>query len=334
MPKNRQILLRSRPAGMPSLDNFEMVERPMPEPGEGEVLTHTLFLSLDPYMRGRMSDAKSYATPVAIGDVMGGQTVGRVVNSHHSGFAAGDLVLGQGNWQEYASIPGKTLQRLDPALTPGSTALGVLGMPGLTAYVGLLDIGRPRPNETAVVSAASGAVGSIVGQIAKIKGCRVVGIAGGSAKCRYVVDELGFDAGIDYRASDFTESLAKACPNGVDIYFENVGGAVQKAVWPLLNNFARVPVCGLIAQYNDLGPTPGPDLRPVLTKRLTVRGFIVLDHKERSAEFLREVSAWVREGRVKYREDIVDGLDKAPEAFIGLLQGRNFGKLIVRVASE
>jgi NADPH-dependent curcumin reductase CurA len=318
---------------MPSLENFEMIERPMPETKEEEVLTRTLFLSLDPYMRGRMSDAKSYATPVALGDVMEGQTIGQVVVSRHSGLAAGDLVLGQGNWQEYASIPGKTLRKLDPALTPGSTALGVLGMPGLTAYVGLLDIGQPQSGETVVVSAASGAVGSIVGQIAKIKGCRVVGIAGGGAKCRYVVDELGFEAGIDHRSPDFSESLTKACPGGVDIYFENVGGAVQRAVWPLLNNFARVPICGLIAQYNETGPTPGPDLRSVLSKRLTVRGFIVLDHEERSTEFAREVGGWVREGRVKYREDIVEGLENAPEAFLGLLQGRNFGKLIVRVAS-
>ena len=206
-------------------------------------------------------------------------------------------------------------------------------MPGLTAYVGLLDIGQPRSGETVVVSAASGAVGSIVGQIAKIKGCRVVGIAGGSAKCRYVVDELGFEAGIDHRSPDFSESLTKVCPGGVDIYFENVGGDVQRAVWPLLNNFARVPICGLIAQYNETGPTPGPGLRSVLSKRLTVRGFIVLDHEERSAEFAREVGGWVREGRVKYREDIVEGLENAPEAFLGLLQGRNFGKLIVRVAS-
>src|SRR5215469_8238867 len=231
MPRNRQILLRSRPAGMPSLENFEMIERPMPEPKEEEVLTRTLFLSLDPYMRGRMSDAKSYATPVALGNVMEGQTIGQVVVSRHSGLAAGDLVLGQGNWQEYASIPGKTLRKLDPALTPGATALGVLGMPGLTAYVGLLDIGQPRPGETVVVSAASGAVGSTVGQIAKIKGCRVVGIAGGSAKCRYIVDELGFEAAIDHRSPEFGESLTRACPDGVDIYFENVGGAVQRAVW-------------------------------------------------------------------------------------------------------
>jgi len=257
MPRNRQILLRSRPAGMPSLENFEMIERPMPEPKEEEVLTRTLFLSLDPYMRGRMSDTKSYATPVALGNVMEGQTIGQVVVSRHSGLAAGDLVLGQGNWQEYASIPGKTLRKLDPALTPGSTALGVLGMPGLTAYVGLLDIGQPRSGETVVVSAASGAVGSIVGQIAKIKGCRVVGIAGGSAKCRYVVDELGFEAGIDHRSPDFSESLTKACPGGVDIYFENVGGAVQRAVWPCSTISLACRSAVLSRSTTKRGPHPG-----------------------------------------------------------------------------
>jgi len=332
-PQNRQILLRSRPVGMPRPANFIMVETPVPAPREGEVLTRTLFLSLDPYMRGRMGGARSYAAAVPVGGVMVGQTVGEVVRSRHAGFAAGDIVLGFGHWQDYAAIPGKALSKVDRALGPISAALGVLGMPGRTAYVGLLDIGRPVPGETVVASAASGAVGSVVGQIAKIKGCRAVGIAGSVAKCRYAVDELGFDACINRRAPDFVEALARACPSGVDIYFENVGGAVLRAVWPLLNNFGRVPVCGLIAQYNDAAPAPGPSLVPVLTKRLTVRGFIVSDHPERSEDFLRDVSAWVRAGRIKYREDIVDGLERAPQAFIGLLQGRNFGKLIVRVAS-
>jgi NADPH-dependent curcumin reductase len=309
-----------------------MVELPVPEPSEGEVLTRTLYLSLDPYMRGRMSDAKSYSAPVPIGGVMVGRTIGEVVASRDLGFAAGDIVLGFGNWQDYATLRGKTLRKLDPALAPVTTALGVLGMPGHTAYVGLLDIGQPQPGETVVVSAGSGAVGSLVGQIAKIKGCRVVGIAGSEAKCRYVVDELGFDACIDHRALDFTQALARACPKGIDVNFENVGGAVLQAIWPLLNDFARVVVCGLIAQYNDVTPTPGPDIRSVLTKRLTVRGFIITDHSDRLDDFLRDVSAWLREGRIKYREDIVNGLEHAPEAFIGLLHGRNFGKLIVRVA--
>jgi len=329
---NRQIRLAARPVGFPKESDFEMVELPLPEPSEGEVLTRTLFLSIDPYMRGRMNDTKSYAAPVPIGGVMVGRTVSEVVASRDPGFVAGDIVVGSGNWQDYAVIPGKMLRKLDPTLAPVSTALGVLGMPGHTAYVGLLDIGQPRPGETVVVSAASGAVGSLAGQIAKIKDCRVVGIAGGDAKCRYVVDELGFDACIDHRAADFGAALVRACPKGVDINFENVGGAVLQTVWPLLNDFARVVVCGLIAHYNDNTPSRSPDLRSVLTKRLTVRGFIITDHNERLGAFLRDVSEWLREGRIKYREDIVDGLEHAPEAFIGLLQGRNFGKLIVRVA--
>jgi hypothetical protein len=318
--------------GFPKESDFEMVEGPVPEPSEGEVLTRTLFLSLDPYMRGRMSDTKSYSAPVPIGGVMVGRTIGEVVASGDSGYAAGDIVVGFGNWQDYALVRGKTLRKVDPALAPVTTALGVLGMPGHSAYVGLLDIGQPQPGETVVVSAASGAVGSLVGQIAKIKGCRVVGIAGGDAKCRYVVDELGFDACIDHRALDFAAALARACPKGVDVNFESVGGAVLQAIWPLLNDFARVVVCGLVAHYNDATAAPSADLRSVLIKRLAVRGFIITDHSARVGDFLRDVSAWLREGRVKYREDIVDGLEHAPEAFIGLLQGRNFGKLLVRVA--
>jgi NADPH-dependent curcumin reductase len=331
MPQNRQILLKSRPVGMPRLENFEMVELPAPEPGEGEVLTRTLFLSLDPYMRGRMNETKSYAAPVPIGGVMGGETVGEVVASRPPGFTVGDIVVGFGNWQDYAVLPAKSLRKLEPALAPVSTALGVLGMPGHSAYVGLLDIGQPKAGETVVVSAASGAVGSVVGQIAKIKGCRVVGIAGGNAKCRYVTNELGFDVCVDHRAPDFAVALAQACSNGIDVDFENVGGAVLQAIWPLLNNFARVVVCGLIAHYNDATPASGPDFRYVLAKRLTVRGFIIIDHSPRFSDFLRDVSAWLREGRIKYREDVVDGLEHAPEAFIGLLQGRNFGKQIIRV---
>jgi NADPH-dependent curcumin reductase CurA len=330
-PINRQIVLRRRPVGMPTTENFAMVESAVPQPGEGEVLTRTLYLSLDPYMRGRMSDAKSYAAPVEVGGVMVGQTVGEVVASRDPEFAPGDIVTGFGNWQEYAVLPAKALRKVNPALGPVTTALGVLGMPGMTAYVGLLDIGQPRPGETVVVSAASGAVGSLVGQIAKLKGCRAVGVAGGPEKCRYVVEELGLDACVDHRAPALRQALADACPAGIDVYFENVGGAVQEAVWPLLNPFARVPICGLIAQYNDTGP--GPELLSVLRKRLTLRGFIVSDHSARQADFLRDVSAWLRSGQIKYREDIVEGLERAPEALIGLLQGRNFGKLIVRVAT-
>ncbi len=329
---NRQVLLKSRPEGAPGLDNFELVESPIPEAGEGAVLMRILYLSLDPYMRGRMSAAKSYAKPAAVGEPMVGGTVGEIVKSRNLQYAAGDIVLGYGGWQEYALSNGAGLRRLDPAAAPVSTALGVLGMPGMTAYVGLTEIGRPMPDETVVVAAASGAVGSVVGQIAKIKGSRAIGIAGGGEKCRFVTDEFGFDACVDHRAPDFAQRLEATCPNGIDVYFENVGGAVQRTVWPLLNDFARVPVCGLIAQYNATGPTPGPDMVSVLRKRLLLRGFIVSDFAAKQDDFLRKAGEWVRTGRLKYREDIVDGLEQAPAAFLGLLQGKNFGKMLVRVA--
>jgi NADPH-dependent curcumin reductase CurA len=328
---NRQIVLKSRPAGAPNLDNFELVQRPVPQPGDGEVLMRTRYLSLDPYMRGRMSAAKSYAKPAEIGEPMVGGTVGEIVESRNTKFAVGDIVLGYGGWQDYALSSGVGLRKLDPA-APVTTALGVLGMPGMTAYAGLLEIGQPKPGETVAVAAASGAVGSAVGQIAKVKGCRAVGIAGGPDKCRYVVEELCFDACVDHRAADFARQLEAACPAGIDVYFENVGGAVQQAVWPLLNDFARIPVCGLIAQYSATAPVPGPDMFSVLRKRLTLRGFIVTDFAAKEADFLREASAWVRSGRLKYREDVVEGLENAPAAFLGLLQGKNFGKLLVKVA--
>jgi NADPH-dependent curcumin reductase CurA len=329
---NRQILLKSRPEGAPGLDNFELVERPVPEPGEGEVLMRTLYLSLDPYMRGRMSAAKSYAKPAAVGEPMVGGTVGEIVASRNPKFSVGDIVLGYGGWQEYALSSATALRKLDPAASPVSTALGVLGMPGMTAYVGSLEIGQPKPGETVVVAAASGAVGSVVGQIAKIKGCRAVGIAGGVDKCRFVTGELGFDACVDHRAPDFARALEAACPKGIDVYFENVGGAVQQTVWPLLNDFARIPVCGLIAQYNSPTPMPGPDMFSVLRKRLMLRGFIVSDFAAKQGDFLREAGEWVRAGRLKYREDVADGLVQAPAAFLGLLQGKNFGKMLVKVA--
>jgi NADPH-dependent curcumin reductase len=331
---NRQILLKSRPEGAPGLDNFELTESPTPEPGEGEVLMRNVYLSLDPYMRGRMSAAKSYAKPAAIGQPMVGGTVGEIVRSRHPQYAAGDIVLGYGGWQDYALSNGAGLRKLDPAAAPVSTALGVLGMPGMTAYVGLLEIGQPKPGETVVVAAASGAVGSVVGQIAKIKGCHAVGIAGGADKCRFVVDELGFDACVDHRAADFARQLEAACPAGIDVYFENVGGVVQQTVWPLLNDFARIPVCGLIAQYDATVPLPGPDMFSVLRKRLLLRGFIVWDFAAKQADFLRDVGEWVRSGRLKYREDVVEGLEKAPASFLGMLQGKNFGKTLVRIAKD
>jgi len=337
MPTNRQILLAARPEGAPEPQHFKLAETPVPQPGDGQVLLKTLWLSLDPYMRGRMSAARSYAKPVEIGEVMEGGTVSRVEASRNKAFAAGDVVLSRAGWQEYVLSDGAGLRKLD-ARVPHSTALGVLGMPGMTAYTGLTIIGQPKAGETVVVAAATGPVGATVGQIAQIKGCRAVGIAGGPDKCRYLIDELGFDAAVDHRAKDLADRLAAACPRGIDVYFENVGGAVWEAVFPLLNDFARVPVCGLIAHYNDVDLTGGfPTarlMRAVLTKRLTIRGFIVRDFIAHAGEFERDVSQWVREGKIKYREDVVEGIENAPAAFIGLLQGKNFGKLLVRVAKE
>ncbi len=326
---NRQIRLKSRPAGSPTVDNFEIADGPMPV---GDVVRRTLWLSLDPYMRGRMSDGPSYAASVALGDVMCGHTVSQVVESKNPDFRPGDFVAGYDGWQMYGVSSGKDLRKLDPSGVPISTALGVLGMPGMTAFVGLIDIGQPKAGETVVVSAASGAVGAVVGQLAKIKGCRAVGIAGSADKCRYVVDELGFDACINYKTEDLAPALRAACPNGVDIDFENVGGAVLAAVLRVLNKGARIPLCGLISEYNATANTPGPNLRPLLVHRAMIKGFIVSDHADRAMAFHQEVAPLVKSGRIKFREDIVAGLDHAPEAFLGLLEGRNFGKLIVRVS--
>ena len=330
---NRQVVLRRRPAGEPRPEDFELVESPIGAPRDGQILTRTIYLSLDPYMRGRMNEGRSYTGGMnpALGDVMVGGTVSEVVESHHPAYRVGELVVGFNGWQHYGISDGAGLRTLDPAAAPPSTALGVLGMPGMTAYVGLLDIGRPQPGETVVVSAASGAVGSVVGQLAKIKGCRAVGVAGSAAKCDYVVRELGLDACVNYRDSDFLERLEAACPKGIDVYFENVGGAVLAAVLRLLNVRARIPLCGLIAQYNATGPVSGPDWRPLLTGRVLVQGFIVSDHQSRLADFLADCGRWYREGRLKYREDIVQGLAAAPRAFIGLLRGENFGKLVVKL---
>ncbi len=309
----------------------------MPEPGNGQILCRTIYLSLDPYMRGRMNEGPSYARPVEIGEVMEGGTVGQVVRSRLEGFAEGDIVVGRGGWQSFAVLGQGEADKIDPAPAPISTALGVLGMPGRTAYVGLREIGRPAAGETLVVAAASGPVGSVVGQIAKVKRCRVVGIAGSAEKCDFVINELGFDVCLDHHASDFADQLRAACPKGVDVYWENVGGRVFDAVWPLLNDFARVPVCGLIAWYNATEPPPGPDrtpmlLRQILTKRLTLRGFIVRDFAP--GDFQTEVGGWIRDGRLRYREDVRDGLENAPAAFIGLLDGENFGKLLIRVGPD
>lgn len=336
---NRQIVLASRPEGAPRDSDFRLEETPVPEPGRGEVLCRTIYLSLDPYMRGRISGARSYAKGVEPGEVMVGGAVSEVVRSNNAGFAAGDIVFGYTGWRDHAVSDGKGLRKLDPALAPIQTALGIMGMPGLTAYTGLENIGKPKEGETLVVAAASGAVGAAVGQIAKLKGAHVVGVAGSVEKCQYVTGELGFDTCLNHHDADFRNELAEACPKGVDVYWENVGGIVFDSVFPLLNPFARVPVCGQIAHYNETEPPPGPNrvpalLRAVLSNRVTIRGFIVWDFAEQEPEFLRQMGAWLREGRIKYRETKVDGLENAPRAFMGLFQGENFGKLYVQVGPD
>ncbi len=336
---NRKIVLAARPQGAPGDSDFELREEEVREPGDGEVLLRTIYLSLDPYMRGRMNDAKSYAPSVEIGEVMAGGAVSQVVRSRNARFAEGDFLFGYTGWQDFALADGRGFRKLDPADAPLSTSLGVLGMPGMTAYTGLLNIGQPKEGETLVVAAASGPVGSMVGQIGKIKGCRVVGVAGSEEKCRYVTDELGFDVCLSHRADDFEDQLKRACPDGIDVYYENVGGRVFEAVLPLLNMFARVPVCGLVAHYNATALPEGPNkipllMRAVLSNRLHIQGFIVWDFQSQEKEFLEQAGAWIREGRIKYREDFVDGLENAPQAMMGLLEGKNFGKLVVRVAPD
>jgi len=334
---NRQILLHSRPVGAPTPDNFQLVETDLPTVRPGQILLRTLWLSLDPYMRGRMNAGPSYAPAVELNHPMVGGTVARVEVSNNPAFRVGDLVVSYHGWQDFAVSDGKGLNMLTTELKHPSLALGVLGMPGFSAYMGLLDIGQPKAGETVVVAAASGAVGALVGQIAKLQGCRVVGVAGGAEKCAYVVEELGFDVCLDRRDQGLAASLARACPRGIDVYFENVGGAVFDAVFPLLNVHARIPVCGLIAGYNSVGLPSGPDrlgalMGTILVKRITVKGFIIFDdYGHRYQEFFAQMSQWVEQGKLKFREDIVEGLENAPRALIGLLQGENFGKLIVRV---
>ncbi|MDX2205666.1 MAG: NADP-dependent oxidoreductase [Hyphomicrobiaceae bacterium] len=336
IPKtHRRIVLARRPPGEPEESDFRLEEVPVPECGPKEVLVRNIYLSLDPYMRGRMRDAASYAAPVGIGDVMTGGTVGEVVASNHKGFKVGDIVEERLGWQEYGISSGVGLRKVDPQLAPISTANGVLGMPGMTAYFGLLEVGRPKPGETVVVSAASGAVGQAVGQIARIGGCRVVGIAGGAKKCAFVKDELGFDACVDYKAADFRQALQQACPDGVDVYFDNVGGPVSDAVFMSLNFFARVSLCGSISQYNADKLEMGPRLLGLFVgRRVNMRGFIVSDFLQHWPAAMKQMGAWVRSGQLKYREDIVQGIENAPRAFIGLLRGENFGKLQVQLGPE
>ncbi|PHV11682.1 NADP-dependent oxidoreductase [Chitinimonas sp. BJB300] len=334
--QHTRITLASRPQGLPTLENFRFERGTVPQPEAGQLLLHTVYLSLDPYMRLRMNEGTSYAQPVGIGEVMVGGAICRVEVSLHPDYHAGDWVLAYTGWQSHAISDGKGLRKLNNLERP-SLALGVLGMPGFTAYLGLLEIGRAREGETVVVAAATGAVGAAVGQIAKLTGCRVVGIAGGPDKCRYAVEELGFDACLDHKAPQLAAALAAACPQGIDVYFENVGGAIFDAVLPLLNKDARVPVCGLIAHYNDTGLPEGPNQVPallstLLTKRISMQGFINFDYEDRYPAFLQTMGNWVKRGEVVYREDLVPGLEQAPHAFIGMLNGRNFGKLIVAVS--
>ncbi|EMK3266666.1 NADP-dependent oxidoreductase [Vibrio vulnificus] len=335
-PTNRQIVLASRPVGAPTAENFALKQSDIPTPAQGEMLLRSVYLSLDPYMRGRMSDAKSYAEPVGIDEVMVGGTVCQVEVSNHAEFEVGEWVLAYTGWQDYAISNGEGLIKLGKHPGHPSYALGVIGMPGFTAYMGLLDIGQPKEGDTLVVAAATGAVGSMVGQIGKLKGCRVIGIAGGEEKCQFAKETLGFDECIDHKATDFAEQLAKVCHNGIDIYFENVGGKVFDAVMPLLNTGARIPLCGLISQYNATSLPEGPDrmsmlMAQLLIKRIKMQGFIIFDdYGHRYGEFAADMSQWLAQGKIHYREHLVQGLENAPDAFIGLLEGKNFGKMVVQ----
>jgi NADPH:quinone reductase len=334
--KNRQIVLAARPEGLPKPSDFRLVETPLPPAAEGQFLVKTNYLSVDPYMRGRISEAKSYAEPVQIDQVMVGGTVGTIVESRRPDYRPGEVVVGYWGWQEYAVSDGQGIERFDVSLAPMSTALGVLGMPGMTAYFGLLEIGRPKSGETVFVSGAAGAVGSLVGQIAKIQGCRVVGSAGSQQKVDDLTGELGFDAAFNYKdTKDYAAKLQEVCPNGIDVYFDNVGGTLTDAVFHQINVHARTVVCGQIDLYNATRPPRGPrPLWHLIVKRARVEGFLVFDFAHRFREGQQQVAQWIKEGRVKYRETIVDGLDSAPSAFIGLFHGQNVGKQLVRVANE
>jgi len=331
MAANKAWTLASRPSGTVSEDNFKLVESEAPRPKDGEVLVKNLWLSLDPYMRGRMNDVKSYVPPVQIGEVMVGQTAGEVLESKHPAFKQGDTVLAAG-WQLLSCMKGEDLAKVDAGRAPLSYYLGVLGMPGLTAYFGLKEIGAPKPGETVVVSAASGAVGSVVGQLAKIAGCRVVGIAGGPQKCDYVVKELGFDACVDYKAGNLYRDLREACPKGVDVYFENVGGEILDTMLRIMNPFSRIIVCGMIAEYNLTEPYAHKNLRAVLVNRIKMQGMIVFDWKDRYTEGVQALAGHISQGKLRYRESVVEGIENAPKGFIALLKGGNFGKQLVKLA--
>ena len=334
---NRQILLAARPAGFPKDSDFKVVESPVPTPEDGQILVRSIYLSVDPYMRGRMNDVKSYAPPVQIDEVMGGGVVARVVQSDNPGFKEGDIVEGMFGWQDYAVSDGQGVRKIDPTLAPISTALGVLGMPGLTAYFGLLEIGNPQPGETVVVSGAAGAVGSLVGQIAKIKGCRVVGIAGGDEKIAYLTAELGFDAAFNYKTeNDYYQKLSEFCPSGIDVYFDNVGGAITDVVFRLINTKARISICGQISQYNLEKPEMGPRLilTMLLVRQARAEGFLVFQFANKYPEGLKQMAQWLKEGKLKYKEDIELGIENTPRAFMAMLKGRNVGKQLVKISEE
>ena len=331
---HRRMALRRRPSGEPRPEDFEIAEGPVPTPGPGEVLTRTIWLSIDPYMRGRLADRASYAAPVQVGETMTGENAGEVIASNAPGFAAGDVVVGARGWQSHCVSVAAALTKVDRHAAPLQAFLGVLGMPGTTAFSAMKDIGQVKPGETVVISAASGAVGSVAGQIAKRAGARVIGIAGGADKCLWVQQTLRFDDCIDHRLPHLRRALEEACPKGIDVYFENVGGACQDAAFALLNPFARVIMCGMVAQYNDDTPPPGPNLGFVIGKRVRIEGLIVSDKPERAAEWRALASPWVRDGTLHYRETVIDGLEAAPQALQMVLSGGNFGKMLVRVGAD
>lgn len=330
----RSVVLKKRPTGEPGPEHFEVISAPVPQPGAGQVLTRTIWLSIDPYMRGRLREQQTYAAPVMPGEVMTGETIGEVIASGDPGFAVGDIVGGARGWQSHCLSAAGSLYKVARGSAPLSAYLGVLGMPGTTAYSGMKDIGQPKAGETVVISAASGAVGSVAGQLAKRAGARVIGVAGGPDKCLWVQEALGFDACIDHRVGNLDDALREACPNGIDVYFENVGGALQHAVFAQLNAFARVVMCGMVAQYNEQEMPAGPNLGFVVGKRVRIEGLIVSDKPERFAEWRALAAPWVKDGALHYRETVLDGLESAPEALGGILRGDNFGKMLVKVGAD
>ncbi len=332
---NHQFRLAARPVGLVKRADFNYIAEPARSPGENELLVKTLYLSLDPAMRGWMNEGKSYVPPVQIGEVMRAGGVGKVIESNHPKFQAGDYVSGLLGVQEYATVDGKGLTKVNPSLAPLPVFLGALGMPGMTAYFGLLDIGKPQPGDTVVVSGAAGAVGTVVGQIAKIKGCRVVGIAGGKQKCDYLTQQLGFDAAIDYKAQDVKQALRQHCPTGVNVYFDNVGGEILDIVLTQLARKARIIICGAISQYNNTTPVKGPsNYLSLLVNRASMTGMVVFDYADRYAEAGRDLAGWLQSGQLKTREDIVDGIETFPDTLLKLFSGENFGKLVLKVAED